>query len=163
MSRKGDCWDNAVAESFFASLKRGAEDFETFESRAQGSVTIAEYIERFYNLQRPRSTIGYLSPVEFELIPGWRSSRRRGSGISIFIGLLAARRDALDELSAIFIPLTTRPEEPRVEVARVASQRLLHAGQALITGCLLVGANALRAVLAAALADARAHHDVVLF
>jgi transposase InsO family protein len=67
MSRKGDCWD-AVAESFFASLKREVEEIETFESRAQAGVTIAEYIERFYNLQRRHSTIDYLSPVEFELI-----------------------------------------------------------------------------------------------
>lgn len=68
MSRKGDCWDNAVAESFFASLKREVEEIESFESRAQAHATIAEYIDTFYNLQRRHSTIGYCSPIEFELI-----------------------------------------------------------------------------------------------
>jgi transposase InsO family protein len=68
MSRKGDCWDNAVAESFFASLKREVEEIDRVESRAQGHALIAEYIERFYNLQRRHSTIAYKSPVEFELM-----------------------------------------------------------------------------------------------
>jgi transposase InsO family protein len=68
MSRKGDCWDNAVAESFFASLKREVEEIESFESRAQARATIAEYIDAFYNLQRRHSTIDYCSPIEFELI-----------------------------------------------------------------------------------------------
>jgi putative transposase len=74
MSRKGDCWDNAVAESFFASLKREVEQIETFESRAQATASIAEYIEQFYNLQRRHSTIGYYSPIEFELMH--RSGKR---------------------------------------------------------------------------------------
>jgi putative transposase len=68
MSRKGDCWDNAVAESFFASLKREVEEIDHVVSRAQGHALIAEYIERFYNLQRRHSTIAYRSPIEFELM-----------------------------------------------------------------------------------------------
>ena len=68
MSRKGDCWDNAVAESFFASLKREVEEIERFESRGQARATLAEYIDKFYNVQRRHSTIGYCSPMEFELI-----------------------------------------------------------------------------------------------
>lgn len=68
MSRKGDCWDNAVAESFFASLKREVEELDHLESRAQANVLLAEYIDGFYNLQRRHSTIGYKSPVEFELM-----------------------------------------------------------------------------------------------
>ncbi len=68
MSRKGDCWDNAVAESFFASLKREVEEIDQVGSRAQGNALIAEYIDRFYNLQRRHSTIAYRSPVEFELM-----------------------------------------------------------------------------------------------
>ena len=67
MSRKGDCWDNAVAESFFASLKREVEDIDQQESHAQANATIADYIDTFYNLQRRHSTIGYKSPIEFEL------------------------------------------------------------------------------------------------
>jgi transposase InsO family protein len=68
MSRKGDCWDNAVAESFFASLKREVEELDHLESRAQANVILDEYIDGFYNLQRRHSTIGYKSPVEFELM-----------------------------------------------------------------------------------------------
>jgi putative transposase len=68
MSRKGDCWDNAVAESFFASLKREVEEIDEVGSRAQGNALIAEYIDRFYNLQRRHSTIAYRSPIEFELM-----------------------------------------------------------------------------------------------
>jgi transposase InsO family protein len=68
MSRKGDCWDNAVAESFFASLKRELEEVETFETREQASALINDYIDRFYNLQRRHSTIAYKSPIEFELM-----------------------------------------------------------------------------------------------
>jgi transposase InsO family protein len=73
MSRKGDCWDNAVAESFFASLKREVEEIDRLESRAQAVLILGDYIERFYNLRRRHSTIGYKSPVEFELMEYTRS------------------------------------------------------------------------------------------
>ena len=66
MSRKGDCWDNAVAESFFASLKREMGNIDAFESWTTAAVSVREYIA-FYNLQRRHSTIGYVSPVEYEL------------------------------------------------------------------------------------------------
>jgi transposase InsO family protein len=68
MSRRGDCWDNAVAESFFSSLKREMEDIDTFESRAGATLSIGEYIDGFYNIQRRHSAINYTSPIEFELI-----------------------------------------------------------------------------------------------
>ena len=68
MSRKGDCWDNAVAESFFASLKRELEEIDDLESRAGATHYIAEYIDGFYNLQRRHSAIDYKSPIEFELM-----------------------------------------------------------------------------------------------
>ena len=71
MSRKGDCWDNAVAESFFATMKREVDEIDRLESRAQAFV--GDYIDRFYNVQRRHSTIGYRSPVEFELIEYTRS------------------------------------------------------------------------------------------
>lgn len=64
MSRKGNCWDNAVAESFFSTLK--TELSGAFETRAEARRGIFEYIEVFYNRQRRHSSIGYLSPVEFE-------------------------------------------------------------------------------------------------
>ena len=68
MSRKGDCWDNAVAESFFATLKRELEGIEDFESWEAANISIAEYIDGFYNLHRRHSALNYNSPVEFELI-----------------------------------------------------------------------------------------------
>lgn len=67
MSRQGDCWDNAVAESFFATLKTELVDGVEFMSRRVAHDAIADYIDNFYNLQRRHSHNGYLSPVEFEL------------------------------------------------------------------------------------------------
>lgn len=66
MSRKGDCWDNAVSESFFHSLKTELVYHETFKTKAQASEMIFEYIEIFYNRQRLHSYNNYMSPVEFE-------------------------------------------------------------------------------------------------
>ena len=67
MSRKGDCWDNAVAESFFHSLKTELVHHETYPTRAAAKQSIFEYIEVFYNRQRLHSSNGYLSPVDYEL------------------------------------------------------------------------------------------------
>ena len=67
MSRKGNCWDNAVAESFFATLKTECVYTRRFATRAEARETIFEYIEVFYNGRRRHSTIGYVSPVEFEM------------------------------------------------------------------------------------------------
>jgi len=67
MSRKGDCWDNAVAESFFATIKGEMIDHEDFQTRAEATAAIAEYIDGFYNVQRMHSAIDYMSPIEFEL------------------------------------------------------------------------------------------------
>lgn len=66
MSRKGNCYDNACVESFFASLKNELVNEERFRSRQQAKVSIFEYIEVFYNRQRLHSTLGYLTPVDFE-------------------------------------------------------------------------------------------------
>ena len=68
MSRKGDCWDNAVAESFFATLKREIEDIDSLESLAGANLSIGEYIDGFYNPQRRHSAINYNSPIKFELM-----------------------------------------------------------------------------------------------
>lgn len=64
MSRKGDCWDNAMAESFFKTLK--VELGSRFASRAEARQEIFDYIEGFYNTWRLHSGLGYLSPAEFE-------------------------------------------------------------------------------------------------
>ena len=66
MSRKGNCWDNAVAESFFHTLKTELTHHEVYETRAQANQSIFEYIEVFYNRQRMHSTNNNLSPVEYE-------------------------------------------------------------------------------------------------
>jgi transposase InsO family protein len=67
MSRKGDCWDNSVAESFFATIKGEMIDHEEYETRAQATAAIADYIDGFYNVTRLHSAVGYMSPIEFEL------------------------------------------------------------------------------------------------
>jgi putative transposase len=67
MSRTGDCYDNAVAESFFATLKAEHVDHEDFATRDLGTASIGDYIEGFYNCARRHSHVGYLSPIEFEL------------------------------------------------------------------------------------------------
>ena len=66
MSEVGQCWDNAPAESFFASLKKELVHDEDYQTRAEGTASIFEYIEVFYNRQRRHSTLGYVSPAEYE-------------------------------------------------------------------------------------------------
>jgi len=66
MSRKGECLDNAVAESFFGTLKTELTNHEDYRTHAQAKQSLFEYIEVFYNRQRRHSTLGYLSPAEFE-------------------------------------------------------------------------------------------------
>lgn len=66
MSGTGNCYDNAVAESFFHTLKTEWIYFERYDNREQARRSIFEYVEVFYNNQRRHSTVGYLSPAEFE-------------------------------------------------------------------------------------------------
>ena len=66
MNRKGDCWDNAVAESFFHTLKVELIHGKTYITRQEAKKAIFEYIEGFYNRQRRHSYLGYLSPDEYE-------------------------------------------------------------------------------------------------
>ncbi len=66
MSRKGNCWDNAPAESFFATLKMELMHHETYATCAATRATLFDYIEVFYNRERRRSALGYLSLVAFE-------------------------------------------------------------------------------------------------
>ena len=66
MSRRGNCWDNAVAESFFATLKKQAVYGERFLTRQEAQQTIFEYIECYYNRVRRHSTNNWLSPVDYE-------------------------------------------------------------------------------------------------
>ena len=66
MSRKGNCYDNAVAESFFHSLKVEQVHHDDYRTRDDARTALFDYIEIFYNRQRRHSTIGYQSPVDFE-------------------------------------------------------------------------------------------------
>jgi len=66
MSRKGNCWDNAVVESFFATLKRELVHHKRYRTRQEARKDIFEYIEVFYNRQRLHSSLGYMSPANFE-------------------------------------------------------------------------------------------------
>ena len=66
MSRKGNCWDNAVAESFFGSLKTERVFFSSYRTREEAKRDIVDYIEMFYNSNRRHSYLGYVSPKEFE-------------------------------------------------------------------------------------------------
>jgi putative transposase len=66
MSRKGDCWDNAVAESFFGIMKTELVYHQRYESHQDALHSIFEYIEVFYNRQRRHSTLEYLCPAEYE-------------------------------------------------------------------------------------------------
>jgi putative transposase len=66
MSRSGNVWDNAAMESFFSSLKTERIGKKVYRSRDAARADVFDYIERFYNPVRRHSTIGYLSPLEFE-------------------------------------------------------------------------------------------------
>jgi putative transposase len=66
MSRSGNVWDNAAMESFFSSLKTERTARKTYRTRNEAKADVFDYIERFYNGIRRHSTIGYISPVEFE-------------------------------------------------------------------------------------------------
>lgn len=67
MSRRGDCYDNAAAESLHHSLKTECVFLNDYKTRDEARASVFDYIERFYNRQRLHSSIGYRSPVEFEL------------------------------------------------------------------------------------------------
>src|SRR6478672_4779860 len=66
MSRSGNVWDNAAMESFFSSLKIERTTRRMYQTRDDAKADVFDYIERFYNPKRRHSTIGYLSPMEFE-------------------------------------------------------------------------------------------------
>lgn len=69
MSKRGDCWDNAAMESFFSSLKTERTARTTYRTREEARADVFDYVERFYNPKRRHSTLGYLSPMQFEQQP----------------------------------------------------------------------------------------------
>lgn len=66
MSRKGNCFDNAVVESFFSTLKNELVHHQAFRTREEAQAAVFEFIEVFYNRQRLHQTLGYVSPMQFE-------------------------------------------------------------------------------------------------
>lgn len=66
MSRKGDCWDNAVAESFFGTLEQELVDGQVFRDLQTARKAVGDYIHGYYNPERRHSTIGGVSPTDFE-------------------------------------------------------------------------------------------------
>ena len=82
MSRKGNCWDNAVAESFFGSLKTERVFFSSYTTREEARRDIVDYIEMFYNSNRRHSYLGYVSPKKFEEL--WLQKKSRLTKVSIF-------------------------------------------------------------------------------
>ena len=66
MSKKGDCYDNAMMESFWATLKAEGGDKKMFSSREEAKAAVFEYIEIYYNRKRRHSSLGYLSSVDYE-------------------------------------------------------------------------------------------------
>jgi transposase InsO family protein len=66
MSRRGNCWDNAVAESFFATLKTELVIDADWATREEARGALFRYIEMWYNRRRRHSSLGYVSPLEFE-------------------------------------------------------------------------------------------------
>jgi putative transposase len=70
MSRAGDVWDNSAMESFFSSLKIERVNRRVYATRDEAKADVFDYVERFYNPRRRHSTLGYLSPVEYEMAMG---------------------------------------------------------------------------------------------
>jgi putative transposase len=68
MSRSGDCWDNTAMESFFSTLKTERTSRRNYQSRDEARADVFDYVERFYNLRRRHSTLGYLSPADYEKV-----------------------------------------------------------------------------------------------
>jgi transposase InsO family protein len=75
MSRPGNCWDNAVVESFFATLKTELVHGRPYHTRQEARTEVFAYLEGFYNRSRRHSTLGYLTPVEFEQRAAQSTSR----------------------------------------------------------------------------------------
>ena len=95
MSRKGNCWDNAVAESFFSSLKKERIKKQIYKNRDLALADLTDYIDTFYNRTRRHSHLGGVSPEQFETA---HKPRRRGSTKSWELHLPDLRSEATEAL-----------------------------------------------------------------
>ena len=78
MGSKGDCFDNAVAESFFATLKKELVHRRSWPTRRELISEVFEFVEGFYNTTRRHSTLGYLSPAQFETTTTIKTNKKNG-------------------------------------------------------------------------------------
>jgi hypothetical protein len=105
MSRRGDCYDNAVIESFFATVKK--EKADRFPSYSDAKMALFDYIEVFYNQRRRHSTIGYVSPAQFERhSPCGRSTQLEGALGGIHAPSGSSLAQATERLQGFLPPLT---------------------------------------------------------
>jgi putative transposase len=113
MSRRGNCWDNAVAESFFATLKVELAHEATWATRGQARSEVFEYIEQFYNGQRRHSALGYLSPITFE--------RRWATASNTGVAAAAIAEGAAEKARAVEAPESTRRKGAAISISPPAS------------------------------------------
>lgn len=78
MGSRGDCYDNAVAESFFATLKKELVHRRSWPTRRELTSEVFEFVEAFYNTTRRHSTLGYLSPAQFEAMTMTNNHKENG-------------------------------------------------------------------------------------
>ncbi len=79
MGSKGDCFDNAVCESFHATIKKDLVHRRSWPTKAEARTAIFEYVEVFYNRERLHSTLGYLSPITYETVLASRQNEQQAA------------------------------------------------------------------------------------
>ena len=114
MSRRGNCWDNAVAESFFATVKGELAHDAAWATRAHARGEVFEYIEQFYNGQRRHSALGYLSPLMFE-----RQWAREG-GMTATVASPPVSDRSPENSSSVEAPGATRTRGAAISVSPLA-------------------------------------------
>jgi putative transposase len=119
MSRRGNCWDNAAAESFFATLKVELAHDAAWATRGQARGEVFEYIEQFYNGQRRHSALGYLSPVTFER----RFATESNTGAAAASPAIA--EGAAEKTRAVEAPGSTRRRGAAISISPPASAMTL--------------------------------------
>ncbi len=119
MSRRGNCHDNAVAESFFSSLKRERIRRRTYKTRDEARQDVFDYIEMFYNPVRKQVRNGMLSPVQFE-----RQQILKAEGVSKTRGCSVFHFDV--HSAAVFLPTSPGSQEPRIFLVAMSARGEFH-------------------------------------
>ena len=130
--RRGDCWDNAAMESFFSTLKTERTDRKDYRTRDEAKGDVFDYIERFYNPRRRHSTLGYLSPMEFEKqtlssLSRCPRNRSQASWPILERRLLTTNRSRSQMLTLVV-------GQDRYEAVRIADRERLAAGVVRVVG-----------------------------